>query len=414
LRRVLGALGPGIIAGASDDDPSAIATYSIVGASQGYRLLWAPLVALPLVLAVQWMCARMEMVTGRGLAAAIRSRYGLPVALAGCGLLAFANTLQVGADLAGMGEVLMLATGVPTLVWPPILAIVLFALLAWSSHRRIGQVLKWLVLVLLAYVGAAFLSCRDWLRVWEATVAPELSWQPDYLSMLLGIIGSILSPYIFFWQGEQMVEDHDGPPEDTAERQAAVPGRLGAAWTDVTIGMAFACAIAYFIILTTAATLFERGEYDVQTAEQAASALRPIAGAGAAALFSIGILAAGLLGLPALAASTAFALCETFGVAGGSLDRNPREAPLFYAILAAGFALGTGLNYLGIAPVRMLFMAAVVNGIFAAPLLAVVCLLSGDRLVMGRFTASPGLRLVGGLAALLVAIAAVVMLVSSI
>ena len=176
--------------------------------------------------------------------------------------------------------------------------------------------------------------------------------------------------------------------------------------------MAFACLIAYFIILTTASTLFQRGEHDIETAEQAAAALRPIAGAGASLLFSVGILAAGLLGLPALAASTAFALCEAFRVKTGSLDRTPREAPIFYAILAAGFAIGTGLNYLGITPVRMLFMAAVVNGIFAAPLLAIVCLLSGDRSVMGRHTSSLRLRLVGALAALLVAIAAVVMLVS--
>ncbi len=236
------------------------------------------------------------------------------------------------------------------------------------------------MLVLLTYVAAALLTCRDWRAVGIATLLPAVNWSPGYLSMLLGIVGSILSPYIFFWQAEQMVEDElPGPPETAAERLAAAPTRLQAARADVMIGMAFACLIAYFIILTTATTLFERGEHDIQTAEQAAAALQPIAGAGASLLFSIGILAAGILGLPALSASTAFATAEACRLPKGSLDRTPREAPIFYLILATSFLIGTGLNYVGVAPVRMLFIAAVVNGILAAPLMAIVCLLTSDR-----------------------------------
>ena len=227
LRRLLAALGPGIISGAADDDPSAITTYSIVGASQGYALLWARVAALPLVLSVQWMCARLEAVTGQGLAGAIRGRYPLWVSVFCCGLLTVANTFQIGADLAGMSEVLELASGVPTRVWPPILAVGLFVLLAWLSHRRIEQVLKWLVLVLFAYVGAALLSCRDWRTVAGATLMVHMDWSPGYLSLLLGIIGSILSPYIFFWQGEQMVEDELPPSRQTAaQRLSTTPDRL--------------------------------------------------------------------------------------------------------------------------------------------------------------------------------------------
>ena len=387
----------------SDDDPSAITTYSIAGASHGYGLLWVPLVALPLVLAVQWMCARLETVTGCGLAAAVRSRYPRWVSFNCVALLAVANTFQIGADLAGMGEVLTLVTDLPRGITAPLLAGFLFAMLTLASYRHIVAIFKWMALLLLAYVAAAFWTRPDWATVAGATFAPGPDWQPDYWSTLLGIIGSIISPYIFFWQAEQMVEDECPAQLRTPdEQQANTIRRLRTARADVTTGITLACAIAYFIILTTATTLYANGLRNIQTAQQAAEALRPFAGAGATLLFSLGLLAAGMLGVPALAASTSFAIAETCGWQGASLAHTPREAPRFYLLLAAGIFGGLALNYLGIPPVRMLYVAAIVNGVLAAPLLVIVCLLTSDRRVMGEYVNSWKLRLLGGTAAVLV------------
>jgi NRAMP (natural resistance-associated macrophage protein)-like metal ion transporter len=405
-------LGPGLISGAADDDPSGIATYSVTGAAFGYGPLWTALFSFPLMAAVQLMCARLGMVTGRGLAAVVRRRYPRWVLWGACLLLTVANVINIGADLGGMGGAVEMVTGVSSLIWTPIFAGVIVLLMFQTSYRTIARTFKWLTLVLFSYAVTAFLSKPDWTQVLRATFVPDMQWNREYLAVLVGILGTSISPYLFFWQAAQEVEEERaGGRRTVAQRKGATPKELKTARNDVMTGMFFSNLIMYFIILTTGATLHAHGVTHIETAQQAAMALSPLAGKGAYWLFTIGILGAGMLGIPALAGSSAFAISEAFAW-GASLDRRPHLARKFYSVLAVSVALGMALDFAGINAVKLLFWSAVVNGLLAPPLIVLLVLLTSDRDVMGEHVNPRILKWLGWLTAIVMTVAAIAMFVA--
>ena len=412
LRDFFGDLGPGLIAGAADDDPSGIATYSVTGAAYGYSLLWTALFTFPLMVAVQMMCSRLGMVTGRGLAAVVRRRYPRWVLWCACLLLTVANVINIGADLGGMADSMRMMTGISALWWTPLFAGFLAAMLLWTSYRFIARTFKYLTLVLFAYVITAFLAHPDWTHFLRATFVPGMRWSADYLSVFVGILGTSISPYLFFWQTSQEVEEERAAGRKTlVQRQGATDEELRRARLDVIVGMFFSSLAMYFIILTTAATLHAHGVTKIETARQAAEALRPLAGNAAYLLFTVGLIGTGMLGIPVLAGSSAFAISEAMAW-GATLDRKPSVTPKFYAVLAVAMALGVALNYLGLQAVQMLFWSAVINGVLAPPLIVLVVLLTSDPTVMGDRVNSPLLRWLGWITAGIMAVAAVAMLVA--
>jgi NRAMP (natural resistance-associated macrophage protein)-like metal ion transporter len=387
-------LGPGLITGAADDDPSGISTYSTAGAAFGYAPLWTAFFSFPLMSAVQLMCARLGLVTGFGLAGVIRLRYPRWVLWGACSLLVIANVINIAADLGGMAEATTMVTGVPVALWVPAYAAVMAALLFWSSYRRIAQIFKWLTLVLLAYVITAFVARVDWVLALRSTVLPHLEWSRSFFSVLVAIFGTTISPYLFFWQAAQEVEEERAMGRNLAKRRGATPDELLACRTDVISGMFASNAIMYFIIVTTAATLHSHGQNRIGTAQQAAEALRPLAGAGAYWLFTLGLIGTGMLAVPVLAGSCAYAVSEAAEWR-GSLDRRPDRAKKFYLVLATAMAIGLALNYAGFDAIKLLFTTAVINGVLAPPLILIVVLLTGDRSVMGDAVNSRGLAILG-------------------
>jgi len=413
VREVVAALGPGLITGAADDDPSGVSTYSVTGAAFGYAPLWTALFSFPLMASVQLMCARLGMVTGKGLAGVVRDRYSRAVLWGACALLITANVVNIGADLGGMAEATELVTGIDSLVWTPIYAVVIVSLLFWSSYRRIASVFKWLTLVLLAYVVTAFLVGPDWGDVIHATFVPHVEWTSDYLATLVGVLGTTISPYLFFWQAAQEVEEERARGRMTvAERAGATDSEIRLSRTDVLTGMFFSNLVMYFIILTTAATLHAHGQTTIQTAREAAEALRPLAGDGAYWLFTLGLIGTGMLGVPVLAGSSAYAIAEAAGWR-GTLEDRPGKSRRFYAVLATAVVLGLALDYAGFDAVKMLFWSAVVNGVLAPPLIVLVVLLTSSPTVMGRRANGPALRWLGWTTAVLMTAASIGMLVTS-
>lgn len=403
-------LGPGLITGAADDDPSGISTYAVAGASFGYSQLWLALFSFPLMLAVQLMCARLGMVTGRGLACVIRRRYSRPVLWTACALLVVANVFNIAADLGGMAEATELIIGVDSKVLVLFYGVAITAFLAWSTYRQIARIFRWLTLVLFAYVVCAFLVRPPWTDVVQATLVPHLVWSRDYIATIVGILGTTISPYLFFWQASQEVEEEVAIGRTTVKaREGATAVELQASRTDVLTGMFLSNVVMYFIILTTAATLHRQGALHVATAEQAAEALRPLAGNGAYLLFMLGIVGTGMLGVPALAGACAYAVAEAAAWR-GSLEYMPATARRFYAVLSLAMLLGVVLDFGGFNAVAMLFWSAVLNGMLAPPLIVLVVLLTSDPRVMGRRVNPPLLRRLGWAAAATMAVAAVALL----
>jgi NRAMP (natural resistance-associated macrophage protein)-like metal ion transporter len=405
-------LGPGLITGAADDDPSGISTYSVTGASFGYAPLWTALFSFPLMTAVQMMCARLGMVSGRGLAGVIRRRYPRWVLWSACTLLIVANVVNIGADLGGMAATTALITSVPANYLTPLYGALIVSLLFWSSYRRIASIFKWLTLVLFAYVIAAFLAHPDWGAVLRSTLVPHIEWTSGYIATFVGILGTTISPYLFFWQATQEVEEErDAGRKTVRQRKGATEEELRSSRTDVLTGMFFSNLVMYFIILTTAATLHAHGQTHIGTAQQAAEALRPLAGKGAYLLFTLGVIGAGMLGVPVLAGSTAYAVAEGFGWR-SSLKDKPHVAPRFYAVVGVAVLLGIALTYWGIDAVSLLFWSAVVNGVLAPPLIVLVVLLTSDPKIMGERVNSPLLRTLGWITAGVMAFATVAMFVT--
>ncbi len=392
--RFFSQLGPGLITGAADDDPSGISTYSVTGAAFGYAPLWTALFSFPLMAAVQLMCARLGMVTGEGLAGVIRRHYPRWVLWSACSLLLVANTVNIGADLGGMAKVTEMITGVRSMYWTPVYAIMIGSFLIWSSYYRIVRIFKWLTLVLFSYVLTAFLAKPDWSAVLRATFIPHVEWTGAYWATLVGILGTTISPYLFFWGASQEVEEELKQGELTLEsRRGATNAELRKSKVDVLTGMFFSNLIMYFIILTTAATLHAHGKTTIETARDAAEALRPLAGDGAYWLFSVGLIGAGMLGVPVLAGSSAYAIAEG-AVWRGSLGDKAGIAREFYGIIAAGLGLGLLLDFAGFNAVSMLFWSAVLNGVLAPPLVVIVVLLTSNAKIMGKRANS---RLLAGL-----------------
>jgi NRAMP (natural resistance-associated macrophage protein)-like metal ion transporter len=413
FRRFFSNLGPGLITGAADDDPSGIATYSVTGAAFGYAPLWTAIFSFPLMAAIQIMCARLGLVTGLGLASVIRLRYPRWILWGACSLLVVANIVNIAADLGGMADVTQLLTGVRSLYWTPLYALVLVCLLFWTSYRTIARIFKWLTLALFAYLAAAILAHPDWLAVMRATLIPQVQWTAAYWATLVGILGTTISPYLFFWQAAQEVEEEIALGKSTVKlREGASPRELRRSRNDVLTGMFFSNLVMYFIILTAAATLHAHGKSTISSARDAAEALRPLAGAGAYWLFSLGLIGAGMLGVPVLAGSCAYAIAEAADWV-GSLEVHPPLAHGFYSVIAIAMALGLGLDYAGLNAVKMLFWSAVLNGALAPPLLILVVLLTSRADVMGEHRNGPLLRWLGWTCAVVMLLATVIMFVTA-
>jgi NRAMP (natural resistance-associated macrophage protein)-like metal ion transporter len=409
VRKFFAELGPGLITGAADDDPSGISTYSVTGASFGYAPLWTALFSFPLMVGVQVMCARLGMVTGRGLAGVLRRTYPRWVLWGACSLLIVANVVNIGADLGGMAEATQMVTGVSTLIWTPVYATLIISLLFWTSYSFIARVFKWLTLVLFAYVIAAFLAHPNWREVLRATFVPQFEWSSAYIATFVGILGTTISPYLFFWQASMEVEEERKIGRLTVEeREGATDEELRKSRTDVITGMFFSNFVMYFIILTTAATLHAHGLTNIETAQQAAKALEPLAGRGAYWLFTLGLIGTGMLGVPVLAGAAAYAVAEASAWR-STLEDKPRLAKKFYAIVASAMILGLVLNYAGINAIKLLFWSAVLNGVLAPPLIVLVVLLTSNQKIMGERTNPLLLKWLGWATAAIMAAAAVAM-----
>ncbi len=407
VRRFFHNLGPGLITGAADDDPSGISTYATAGAAFGYGMLWTAWFSLPLMAAVQLMCARIGMVSGRGLAAVLRHYYSRRVLWFACTLLLIANTVNIAADLGGMAEAMELLTGVDSLWFHLPFAGLIVALLFFTSYRTMANIFKWITLVLFAYVISAFLARPHWPAVLQETFRPRLHFNREYLMTLVAILGTTISPYLFFWQAAQLVEEEKAAGRLTlGQRKGATREELRGMHADVITGMTICVAVFYFIILTTGATLYASGQRDIETAQQAAEALRPLAGNAAYGLFAIGLIGTGMLGVPVLAGSAAYAVSEAFAWRSG-MNERPRMAPKFYGVIAVSMLAGVALDYAGFNAIRMLFWSAVLNGLLAPPLIVIILLVCNNPRVMGEHVNGRWLNFLGGAAALVMGIAAV-------
>ena len=411
LRAFWKSLGPGIVTGAADDDPSGIATYSIAGAQFGTSLLWTALFTWPLMVAVQTMCARIGMVTGQGIAAALRNKFPRPVLLVAAIALFLANTINVGADLTGMADAAELLTGINSHVWVVVLGVGIAFATIRLRYVTIAGALKWLALVLVAYVITALHIGPTWSVVAHDTFVPKMPVEGGAWATLVAILGTTISPYLFFWQASQEVEEEKGlGRRRVADRVGAKPYEIRTRWIDVTIGGFFSNAAMFFIILATALTLHEAGLTTLTTSRQVSEALTPLAGRFASLLYTVGLLGTGALAIPTLAGSGAYAFAEIFGWRQG-MDEPYNRAPGFYAAFACSVALGIGMDFANVNAVAALYWTAVINGVLAPFLLVGILLAASDATLMHGQPSSFGARIVVMLAALIMFGAAIGMFV---
>jgi NRAMP (natural resistance-associated macrophage protein)-like metal ion transporter len=382
IRRFFRALGPGLVTGAADDDPSGIATYSIAGAQQGAALLWTALLTWPLMGVIQAMCARIGMVTGMGIAAALRQKVPKPVLVVISFSLFIANTINIGADLSGMADATEMLTGINShwLIAP--FGIVITVATIRCRYSQIASVLKWLALILFAYVITGFIIGPDWRTVFRSTFVPSIPGNHEAWATLVAILGTTISPYLFFWQSSQEVEEEkEHGMKALSQRRGASEDQIFDRKLDVATGTFVSNLVMYFIILTTAFTLNKAGMTQIETSRQAADALRPLAGNLAAFLFTIGIVGVGFLAIPTLAGSAAYAFAETFGWRQGLDEKFPR-ARSFYTVLIAAVCLGVALDLLNVRAMRALYWSAVFNGLLAPFLLVGILMVASDRKLM--------------------------------
>jgi NRAMP (natural resistance-associated macrophage protein)-like metal ion transporter len=409
-RRWLRQLGPGLITGAADDDPSGIATYSQAGAQFGYQLGWTVVLTYPLMVGIQMISARMGRVTGHGLAANIRLRFPKSVLYAIVAMLVVANTINVAADLAAMGEALQLVGGGPEHGHAVVFGLLCLTLQVFLPYQRYVRYLRWLTLALLAYVAVVFAIAVPWREALLGIVWPRLAPGAAALTVVVAVFGTTISPYLFFWQAAQEVEALNADPAAYPLARAPEGARehLARIRVDTYVGMGFSNLIALFIIIATAATLHRAGVTDIQTSAQAAEALRPLAGDAAFLLFSLGIIGTGLLAVPVLAGSAAYAVAEAFEWKSG-LDLKLLEAREFYAIIALATLGGVAIDFTPIDPIKALFWSAVINGVIAVPIMIVTMLMADDPQVMGPFAVTRRLKALGWLATWTMAAAVVAM-----
>lgn len=394
-RSLLRVLGPGLVTGAADDDPSGIGTYSQVGAQFGYSLSWTMVLSFPLMVSIQEICARIGATTGAGIAQNLRQHYPAPLLRLVVLLLIAANVINLGADLGAMGAAIALLVPVPAIIFTIAFGLLSILLEVAVSYQRYANLLKWTTLSLLSYTAVVFVADVPLGEALRGLLVPSLTLTHDHLMALVAILGTTISPYLFFWQAGQEVEEQHRrhvKPLYIAPRRAGP--ELARIRVDTWIGMAFSQATAIFIITATAATLHYHGITDIQSAEQAASALRPIAGELAFALFALGIVGTGLLAVPVLAGSVAYAVSESFGWAEG-LDRKPLEAKAFYGTITVAILAGIAINFLSIDPMKALYWSAVINGLLAPPLMAVTMLVARNPAVMGNLVISRRLAAAG-------------------
>lgn len=403
-------LGPGLITGAADDDPSGIATYSQAGAQFGFNMLWTVLFTYPLMVGIQVVSARIGRVTGHSLATNIRKHYPAWLLYSIVGLLLIANIINIAADIAAMGEALKLLIGGYTHLYAIGFGVTSLVLQILIPYSRYVRVLKWLTLALLAYVATAFVVHTPWPLVLKASLLPHLSWKSEYITTVVAVFGTTISPYLFFWQASQEVEEmrihSQDKPLITAPEQA--PANFSRIKIDTFIGMGFSNIVAFFIILTTAVTLNLHGITDIQTSAQAAAALRPIAGEFAFVLFSAGIIGTGLLAIPVLAGSAAYAMAGAFKWK-SSLELAPTAAKQFYSIIAISTLIGVVLCFTPIDPIKALYWSAVINGVISVPIMALMMLMAARTEIMGQFIITFKLKLLGWICTGVMALAVIAM-----
>lgn len=410
-RSPLEVLGPGLVTGAADDDPSGIATYSQVGAQFGYSLPWPLLFSFPLMAAIQEICARIGASTGKGIAQNLRDHYPRPLLQFVVLLLVVANVINLGADLGAMGAALGLLIPGPLLPATIVFGVVSILLEVFVSYERYAAVLKWATLSLFAYFAVVMLAKVDWWAALKGTIVPSFRFDKDHAMALVAILGTTISPYLFFWQSGQEVEEQHRrhvKPLMVSPRTAGI--ELHRIRTDTLVGMGFSNLTAIVIVIATAATLHQSGVTEIDSAVKAAEALRPIAGDLAFALFAVGIISTGLLAVPVLAGSVAYAVAESFGWREG-LSKRPREAKAFYAVIAVATLAGVAMNFFDINPMKALYWSAVANGLLAPPLMVVTMLVARNRKIMGDLAIRGGLEIGGWISTAVMAVVAVLFLV---
>ena len=384
IKKYLKSLGPGWVTGASDDDPSGIGTYSVAGARFGFSPLWTMLFSIPLMYGVQEMCARIAQVTGRGLAGVVRKYYSKRTLAFLVLLLLFANTINIAADISAMAAAMNLLVPAPILLWAILFTVITLAMEIFVSYATYSKYLKFLTFSLFVYVGVAFAVQIDWLSVLHHIVVPDIKFTKEYITLLVGILGTTISPYLFFWQSSSEVEEEVAMGRKTlAQRQGATTEEIKTMRGDVLSGMIFSNIIAFFIILTAGAVLFPNGTI-INTAADAAQALGPIAGEFSSLLFALGIIGTGMLAIPVLAGSASYALSEAFGWKTG-LYRKLRDAHGFYGVITIAVVLGLLINVIGVDPIAMLIFAAVLNGIIAPIVLVFILRIGNNKKIMGRW-----------------------------
>jgi Mn2+/Fe2+ NRAMP family transporter len=403
-------LGPGLITGAADDDPSGIATYSQAGAQFGFNMLWTMVFTYPLMVGIQLVSARIGRVTGHGIASNIRQHFPKPLLLGVVALLLLANVINIAADIAAMGDAARLLLGGSAHEYTSIIGLVCLTLQVFMAYKRYVQYLKWLTLSLLSYVAIVFMLNVPWAQVATSVVMPQVTWNRDTLMIIVAIFGTTISPYLFFWQAAQEVEDirstPGGLPLALTPEDDEAKGQLGRIKLDTLIGMGFSNLVAFFIILTTAATLHLHGVTDIQTSAQAAEALRPLGGEFTFMLFALGIIGTGMLAVPVLAGSAAYAVAECFEWRTG-LNLELLEAREFYGLVALATLGGCALDFANISPIKALLWSALINGVIAVPIMIVMMLLASKRSVMGNYTISNQLKVSGWLATAVMAAAVI-------
>lgn len=399
-------LGPGIVTGAADDDPSGIGTYSQVGAQAGNQLLWTAPALLPLAYAVQEASARIALVTGQGLASVIRQRFPRAVLTICVLLVVIANTVNIAADLAAMASVLNMLIGLEQLLGVFIFGLGIVLTEMFVPYHRYTRVLRWLTLSLLAYIGVLFVVEVDWAQVALDTLIPSFDWNKATIALLIALAGTTISPYLFFWQSAEEVEERQQTHLHRVQRT-----HIRAMRTDVFFGMLSGVIAMSAIMITTSATLHANGIFEIDTADDAARALQPLAGEFAGLLFSLGILGTGLLAIPVLAGSTSYVVAETFGWP-ESLERKPSQAKAFYAVMAASVVLGIALNFLGVQPMHFLIVAAITNGLAAPILMAVIWWLARDKKLLGEWVSPLWMRILLGIATISVGILPILWLIA--
>jgi NRAMP (natural resistance-associated macrophage protein)-like metal ion transporter len=399
-------LGPGLVTGASDDDPSGIATYSQAGAAYGLSTLWTALIAFPLMAAIQQMCARIGLVTSHGLTGALKNNYPKPV-LYVMVLFSFpAIVMNIGADIAGMGAVgNLLFPSIDATYFSVVFTIILLGLIIYLPYQKIASTLKYLCIVLLVYLAVPFLFKQDWLQILKSSFIPTIKFDKEFMGILVGILGTTISPYLFFWQATMEVEEMAHRKKHLIVNKRIIHEMK----EDVDFGMSFSGLVMYFIILTTGTVLFNAGIHQIDTVEQAAMALKPLAGDLAYLLFAIGVIGTGLIAIPVLSGSLSYIITETFGWEQG-LDKKFHEAKAFYTIIALSLILGLSLNYIGISPIKALIYTAILYGLTAPVLIAIILHISNNKKVMGKFTNSKTDNILG-FATLIIMTAAAVALI---